>query len=395
MPDPIPIQKSKDGKVLPRSRCRKWLLRVSVGVDPKTGKYRYVSRSFPSKEERRSGIEGTWTQAKDAMRDFEMSVESGSYRTTKPRSFEIECAEYLEARRPNVSKRTIEKETFHFKALCMHLGKADVSKISARDVERAYAAMRAGETPSGKPAGGTYLSNMNETLSRFYKRLIRDGKASKNVAELADSPKIDTKPKKALSPDEMYALVERLNKGDMRENMLGTYVTTGLRRSELLAIRRCDVMVDEGLLVFSQAMDEDGSLKETKSGRTRAVPLNSDARSFISARLESQRADFKAAGIPLTDATPLYAMPDGKVMLPHSMTTWMRRNATRLGIEGYTLHELRHTFLTAMSHYTTPDVLSKIAGHSRTSTTLDIYVHWRLEEMLAAAKAMDSAKGDL
>lgn len=48
-----------------RARCRKWRLKVSTGKDPRTGKYGSKSRRF----------EGTYTQAKAALREFVEEVE--------------------------------------------------------------------------------------------------------------------------------------------------------------------------------------------------------------------------------------------------------------------------------------------------------------------------------
>lgn len=51
------IQLEKDK---PKSRCRKWQLRVRIGKDPRTGKYKARTRHF----------EGAYTQAKAALREF-------------------------------------------------------------------------------------------------------------------------------------------------------------------------------------------------------------------------------------------------------------------------------------------------------------------------------------
>ena len=54
------IQLEKDK---PKSKCRKWQLRASVGMDPRTGKYKTRTRRF------------TGTQAKAALREFIAEIE--------------------------------------------------------------------------------------------------------------------------------------------------------------------------------------------------------------------------------------------------------------------------------------------------------------------------------
>ena len=51
------IQLEKDK---PKSKCRKWRLCTSVGIDPQTGTYKTRTRRFS----------GTYTQAKVALREF-------------------------------------------------------------------------------------------------------------------------------------------------------------------------------------------------------------------------------------------------------------------------------------------------------------------------------------
>ena len=51
------VQLEKDK---PKSKCRKWQLRVSLGKNPRTGKYTVKTRTF----------KGTYTQANAALCEF-------------------------------------------------------------------------------------------------------------------------------------------------------------------------------------------------------------------------------------------------------------------------------------------------------------------------------------
>ena len=52
----------------PKGKCRKWMLRVSLGKDLLTGKYPQKARSFT----------GTWTEAQRALREFVDEIERGA-----------------------------------------------------------------------------------------------------------------------------------------------------------------------------------------------------------------------------------------------------------------------------------------------------------------------------
>lgn len=89
-------------KKKPNSKCRKWQLRVSVGLDPSTGKYRTRSKRFA----------GTYTEAVKALRDFVADVESGKTVAKSAYTLEQYASFYLassEASR-NFSKATLSKE---------------------------------------------------------------------------------------------------------------------------------------------------------------------------------------------------------------------------------------------------------------------------------------------
>ena len=77
-------------------------------------------------------------------------------------------------------------------------------------------------------------------------------------------------------------------------------------------------------------------------------------------------------------------------MLPHSSTRWWTRERKGLGLEGWTLHELRHSYITELARRKVdPKVLQTIAGHAKFSTTMDIYTHVDMEDKKDALKVVD------
>ena len=52
------------------------------------------------------------------------------------------------------------------------------------------------------------------------------------------------------------------------------------------------------------------------------------------------------------------------------------KNRVKFGLEGYTLHELRHTYLTLLAMNSVhPKVMQELAGHYSSQITMDIYTH--------------------
>ena len=128
----------------PKSRCRKWQLRVSTGLDPRTGKYKKKTRVF----------RGTYTEAKAALRDFIEEVEGDRVQGKTTYTFEQYAERYLKRRELNkeIAATTLERQRQHFKAASMHIGKANLASITPTMLDDMYIAMLSGDTLSGKPS---------------------------------------------------------------------------------------------------------------------------------------------------------------------------------------------------------------------------------------------------
>lgn len=73
----------------PKNKCRKWQLRVPVGVNPRTGKCKIKTRRF----------NGTWTEAKRALREFVIEIENDQVHQRAGTTVEA-CAEsFMERQR--------------------------------------------------------------------------------------------------------------------------------------------------------------------------------------------------------------------------------------------------------------------------------------------------------
>lgn len=82
------VQLEKDK---PKSKCRKWQLRVPVGLDPRTGKYKTRTRRVNDM---------TYTQAKKALRDFIEEIEDDRVWKRTGTTFEECAADFMEPARP-------------------------------------------------------------------------------------------------------------------------------------------------------------------------------------------------------------------------------------------------------------------------------------------------------
>jgi integrase len=91
----------------------------------------------------------------------------------------------------------------------------------------------------------------------------------------------------------------------------------------------------------------------------------------------------------------VFCHPDGTPLDPRSFTRHFKTLLKRSGLPVVRFHDLRHTFATLMLELgESPKTVQVMLGHSKISTTLDIYSHVSLDlERKAAAKLYQALRG--
>lgn len=94
----------------------------------------------------------------------------------------------------------------------------------------------------------------------------------------------------------------------------------------------------------------------------------------------------------LSPSLPVMADEFGRRCKPVSLSTWWKKHCEDFGMSGWTLHELRHSFLSlAAASGVHPAIMQQLAGHSSAKTTMDIYTHVTMDSKRAAVMAMQDA----
>ena len=381
------VQLEKDK---PKSKCRKWQLRVPVGMDLRTGKYKTRTRRFT----------GTYTQAKAALRDFIAEIEDDKVRVRSGTTF-AECVDDFIARRVasgNFSANTNETYASILKAAVRHIGHAEVTAIDAKALEEMYAAMRKGDTASGRPMSGTTLNVLHKTISLVMDGLVEDGVLVENPCKKMTTPPRDTRERRALKPERMRRLVSDLDVESEDEIGYFLAITLGLRRAEVCGLSWDDVDFDGMVISVRRSYDHFGDLKSTK---TKAGTRNLPMASFVAralrrhrdaqARLLSNLAGEDGEPLRQTEETPVMVNFKGARVNPNNFAAHWRRDRQALGVDGWCLHELRHSYLSMLAlEGVHPKVMQDLAGHADSRTTMDIYTHVNMSQKRCAADALEA-----
>lgn len=377
----------------PKSKCRKWQLRVSLGKDPRTGKYQKKTRTFT----------GTYTQAKAAMREFIEEVEGDRVQGRTSYTFEDYCDHFIELRQANkeVAATTLLRQKTQFKAACMHLGKAKLEAITPADLNNMYIAMLKGDTLSGRPSSGSYVNQIHDNVTLVFAQAVREGILTSNPCDSANPPKSDTKPKRALSPDQVHLLIAMLDEKNPRECAYLLAITMGLRRGEVCGLSWNDIDFERRQVSITHSYDVLGNLKGTKTkAGTRLLPLADVTYDALVAQKQAQADHFASINrfrkphegyVEQTGETAVIATHYGKRVYPNSLSKWWTEERGKYGLEGWGLHELRHSYLTmlAMSGVH-PKVMQELAGHYSSQITMDIYTHVNMDQKRQAANAVSA-----
>jgi integrase len=385
------VQLEKDR---PRGKCRRWQLRVCVGRDPRTGKYKTRTRRF----------EGSYTQARAALRAFIDEVEGDRAQTRSNYTFEQYAKRNLERRRlgGELAPGSCESQATQIRAASAHIGKAKLEAVTPEMLDDMYIAMLKGDTLSGRPVGGTYVRGIHGALDVIFGQAVRDGLIVSNPCAKANPPRPDTKPKRALAPEQARALVERLDPESERECAYLLAITAGLRRGEICGLSWGDVDFEQRLLHVRHSLDDLGNLKGTKTkAGTRTLPLSDTTLRALEAHKRAQHIRLTALstwqpelprdGELQGDESPVIVNQRGGRASPASLAGWWEVDRKRYGLDGWCLHEFRHTYLSLLAiSGVHPKVMQELAGHSSCQISMDIYTHVNMDSKRAAVDTVDA-----
>lgn len=365
----VQLDKSK-----PRSKCRRWQLRVSVGYDPKLGRYRTKTRN----------VHGTYTEAVEGMRCFiaELSGMEGAYGVLHNATLAQYVDHYTRLRaegktgtRRVPSKSTCDKERWNLAAFCRAVGDMPLQSVTPDVIEGGLVSMRL------NGASGTYLSSVYGSLRGMLAYALKAHDVPYNPMDGVERPIADTKPKRALTRHQIAALVDQLDPRDMYGCAIGLIATCGLRRGEVVALTwSC---VHDGLLEVRKSKTDAG---------IRLIPLMPWAVDALTERREALAASLERFGMEVSDGMPIVANDAAEPITPHHLGVWWQKHRSGYGLEGWTLHELRHSFSSLLAASgASPKDIQELMGHSSPDTALRIYTHTNMEDKARSiGRAYDS-----
>jgi integrase/recombinase XerD len=260
-----------------------------------------------------------------------------------------------------LSENTLKSYRYDLTMLARHLKsrRCSLQTASREDLLNFLATqVQAGRSPRSL---SRYLSGMRQ----LYQWLLREGRIQEDPSALIESPRLGRGLPKALSEQQVEALLEAPDTGSVLglrdRTMLELMYATGLRVSELITLEAVNLGINQGVV---RVMG--------KGGKERLVPMGEEALSWIQSYLQDARPELlSGADCPMVFVTNRKAG-----MTRQAFWYAIRKHASNAGIsQAVSPHMLRHSFAThLLNHGADLRVVQLLLGHSDLSTT-QIYTH--------------------
>lgn len=239
------------------------------------------------------------------------------------------------------------------------------------------------------------VKSVHGLLGKALKEAVRDGIVSRNAAANIPSPRVPERDVTMLQREQVPMVMDALQ-GDPLLPMAACALYAGLRRGEVLALRWDAVDLEAGKLAVVASLQQlvDGILifkaPKTRAGR-RLIAMPDALIAILRAhRVEQLEFRLKLGIGKLPDDALLFATPQGRPRGPRAVSKRWSVFAERLGIGHVRFHDLRHTQASLLHDAGVPlAVVSKRLGHSKISTTLNLYTHVFEEADDQAAAALN------
>ena len=360
---------------------------IELGNDPSTGKRRQQWYS----------VKGTKKEAEKKLSELLHEIDTGTF--MKPGKTTL--AEYLERWMKDYARPNLAPKTADWYAYIIHshivpsLGNTLLTRLKPEQLQRYYAEKLSGGRCDGKGAlSPQTVRHCHVAIHYALETAIKWGLLTHNPADAVSPPRSERHQIQTWSAEELGSFLETA-KDTPYYAMFHLLFASGMRRSEALALRWCDIDLPLCQIYVTRSMQHlaDGTFtfKQPKTARgRRAIALPPSTTLILKEHREKQALDTAFVGRILKDDDLVFSHLDGKPFLPNSITHAWGKMVKRTGLKYIRLHDARHTHASLMlKQGVHPKIVQERLGHASIQITLDTYSHVAPGLQEAAAARFD------
>jgi integrase len=367
----------------------KWEITIDIGRDPSTNKR---LRHFET-------VVGGKKEAQHRLAELLLNIEKGTY-VKQPKELTVAAwlRQWLDSYvASSLSPKT--RESYEQELRCYvipNLGGIRLTELRPHHVQN-YIAKALSEGRRHRTGG---LSSRTvhyhyRILSKSLDDAIRMGLIAVNACKGVRAPRPVRRDIPSIGLEDVSKLVDAM-RGSSYYLFYYTLLLTGLRRSELLALKWKDMNLDLACIYVAHSLHRlsDGSIiiKEPKTSRSRRpVDLPPSLAILLRRHKVERQAEQIIMGRALAEDDFVFSHADGTPLNPNTVSHTFSKIVVRGGLPYMRLHDLRHIHATMMLKAGIhPRIVQERLGHSSIATTLDIYSHTVPGLQRAAADRFDT-----
>lgn len=353
---------------------------VELGKDPATGtrKQQWVT------------VKGSKKDAEKRLAELLHQLDTGSFiqpgHTTVAEFLERWLEEYA---RPNLTPRAYERyEIIARVHLIPELGNIPLTQLRPEHLQKHYT----GKLNVGLSA--RTVKYHHTVIHVALQTALKWGLIARNVADSVDVPREHQGEMQTWSEGELNQFLEA-TKVSQYYPLFYTALFTGMRRSELLALRWQDIDFIFSQIYVNRSLHHlrDGSyvFTQPKTARSRrTIALSASTILVLKNYHDNQAILYNLLGRPLTDDALVFSNAEGKPLRPNTVSRAWGKLAAKAGVKVIRFHDARHTHATLMlKQGIHPKIVQERLGHASIQITLDTYSHVSPGLQEAAAQRFD------
>jgi integrase len=303
--------------------------------------------------------------------------------------------------------KTLERYTDMGRYLTRELGGVHLNEMITAAIQEAihrlsdHGGQRTKEQPLGRPLAPKTVRNMGALLYTVLSDAERLG-VLKIPHPMANRrvllPKLVKRKPAVLDETKLQTLFDHA-RGTRLYPFLVLAAATGCRRGELLALQWTDIDFSTSLLTVSKSLEQTRKglrVKSTKSEQPRQFGVPEWALDVLNDHRGEQDRDRVLFGAKYVDGNLIFCQPDGQYYSPDRMGARVVEAMKNAGLEGVTLHSLRHSHASILLSKGVPvPVVSERLGHADQNITLTIYSHALPADSRAASKIWNDSMSEV
>ena len=232
---------------------------------------------------------------------------------------------------------------------------------------------------SAEALSATTIKHHHQNISKALNDALRRGLIYSNPAAAARVPKAEKYKAEYLEPKQIDDML-LLFKGNVVELPVTLCAVYGLRRSEVLGLRWCNVNFDKRTITVAETLQQNTGGNYTDKPKTessyRTLPMTDSVYNILCEHKALQDERKVLMGDYYVNSDYVCTWNNGEIITPNYLTRTFHSVISKSSLPQIRLHDLRHSVASNLiaNGMSIVDVQEWL-GHANASTTLDVYSH--------------------